>query len=183
MPDPSTIRFTYQDYLAIPEDTLHRHEIVDGELVVTPAPRSRHQEVVMNLSALLHGWARSHGLGKVYPGPVTVHLHDEGVTEPDVIFVRADRLGMVDPEGAVHGPPDLVVEVLSPSNREHDRGPKRKQYLASGVAELWILDADERTVEVWRQGVGAPDVVKEDALVWRVGERRFAIPLEDVFRG
>jgi len=181
--DPSTIRFTYEDYLAIPEDTSRRHEIVDGELVVTAAPRSRHQEVVMNLSALLHGRARSRGLGKVYPGPVTVHLHDEAVVEPDVIFVRADRLEIVDPDGAVHGPPALVVEVLSPSNREHDRGPKRKQYLANGVAELWLVDCDAPCVEVWRPGAGSPHVVKDDAVVWRVGEDRFPIPLEAVFRG
>lgn len=182
MPDASTIRFTYQDYLAIPEDTSRRHEIVDGEFFVTPTPRFRHQQVVMNLSALLHTLARRYELGEVAMGPVTVHLHDEGVTEPDVIFVRADRLEVVDPEGAVHGPPDLVVEVLSPSNRDHDRGPKRKQYMASGVPELWILDADERSVEVWRPDLKAPDVV-EDAVVWRVGEHRFEIPLEDVFRG
>jgi len=181
--DPSTIRFTYEDYLALPEDTSRRHEIVDGELVVTAAPRSRHQQVVMNLSRLLANLAVTHGLGEVLPGPVTVRLHDEAVVEPDVIFVRADRLEIVDPEGAVHGPPDLVVEVLSPSNRERDRGPKRKQYMATGVSELWLVDCDERSVEVWRPAAESPEVVEEDALVWRVGERRFEIPLEAVFRG
>ncbi len=61
MPDPSTIRFTYQDYLAIPEDTSRRHEIVDGELVVTPAPRFRHQQVVGNLFRMLANLSIDHG--------------------------------------------------------------------------------------------------------------------------
>lgn len=183
MPDRSTVRYTYQDYLAIPDSTPYRrHEIVDGELHVTPAPRFRHQEVAMNVSRLLANAAVDHGLGKVVQSPVTVHLHDEGVTEPDVIFVSHDRLEIVDSEGDVHGPPDLVVEVLPPSNREYDRGPKRKQYLACGVSELWIADADERTVEVWRPGLQEPEVVR-DVVVWEVGDHRFEISLEEMFRG
>lgn len=180
--DRSTVRYTYEDYLSIPEDPSRRYEIVDGNLVVTPSPRSRHQQVVMNLGAILHGLARSHALGEIFPGPVTVHLHDEGVVEPDVIFVRGDKLEIVDPEGDVHGSPDLVVEVLSPSNRDYDRGPKRKQYLEHGVAELWLVDADEGAVEVWRPGAPEPEVVR-DALEWRVAGHRFEIPLEEVFRG
>jgi len=181
MPDRSTIRYTYQDYLAIPEEPGRRYEIVDGELVVTPTPRFRHQEVAMNVSRLLANLAVAHDLGTVVQSPVTVHLHEEGVVQPDVVFVATDRLGIVDPEGAIHGPPDLVVEVLSPSNRDYDRGPKRKQYMQSGVPELWLVDADERSVEAWRTGAQEPEVVR-DALTWRVGGRRFQIDLEDVFR-
>jgi len=180
MPERSTIRYTYQDYLGIPEDPSRRHEIVDGELFVTAAPRFRHQEVVINLAAMLHGLVRRHELGKVVPGPVTVRLYEEGVVEPDLVFVRADRLGIVDPQGGVDGPPDLVVEVLSPSNRDFDRGAKRKQYMEWGVPELWIIDADERTVEVWRPEAEGPQVAT-DALVWSVGGRDFEIALDHVF--
>lgn len=183
MPDRSTIRYTYQDYLAIPEQTPYRrHEIVDGELFVTPAPRARHQMVVVALTRILATLALEHELGEVIAGPVTVRLHDEGVVEPDVIFVRADRSGIVDPEGAVHGAPDLVVEVLSPSNERYDRGPKRKQYLRYHVPELWLVDADERTVEVWRPGAEKPEVIR-DAAEWRIAGHRFEIPLEELFRG
>ena len=181
MSDRSTVRYTYQDYLSIPEDTSRRHEIVDGELFVTAAPRFRHQQVVMNLAAILHGLARGHDLGQVVAGPVTVRLHEEGVVEPDVVFIRADRLLIVDPEGDIHGPPDLVVEVLSPSNRDYDRGVKRKQYMEHGVPELWIVDAWERAVEVWRPGASEPDVVRE-SLAWIVAGHRFAVILEEVFR-
>jgi Uma2 family endonuclease len=177
----SAIRYTYADYLSIPEDTSHRHEIVGGELFVTPAPRARHQEVVVNLTRVLANLAWERGHGKVFTGPITVHLHDELVVEPDVIFVRADRLGIVDPEGGVEGPPDLVIEVLSPSNRAYDRNLKRKHYLDNGVPELWIVDADESTVEVWTPRSAEPALLR-DTLEWRVGERGFEIPLAEVFR-
>ena len=102
--------------------------------------------------------------------------------EPDVIFVQADRMGIVDPEGAVHGPPDLVVEVLSPTNRDYDRTLKRKLYMAGSVPELWLLDADERTVEAWRPTSRVAEVVR-DTLIWRVGAHRFEIAVEELFRG
>jgi len=175
------VRYTYQDYLTIPEDTSRRHEIVDGELFVTAAPRFRHQRVVRNVLRALDTLAVAHDLGEVVSGPVTVHLHDEGVVEPDVIFVQADRMGIVDPDGGVHGPPDLVVEVLSPTNRDYDRTLKRKLYMAHGVAELWIVDADEGTVEVWRPGAREPEEVR-DVLAWRVGGHRFEIPIEELLR-
>ena len=182
MPRPSTIRYTWADYLSTPEDTSRRYEIVDGELFVTAAPRFRHQEVAANLVRVLGGLAGEHALGKVVPGPITVHLHDELVVEPDVIFIRADRFGIVGPEGGIEGPPDLVVEILSPSNRSYDRNLKRKHYLENGVAELWILDADERTVELWTSGDTEPVLVR-DVLEWRVSGHRFEISLEDLFRG
>lgn len=181
MPRSSTIRYTWADYLSTPEDTSRRYEIVDGELFVTAAPRSRHQQVVSNLIELLRRFARPPGLGEVLPGPVTVHLHDELVLEPDLIFVRADRLDVIDPDGGVEGPPDLVAEILSPTNRSYDRNLKRKHYLENGIPELWILDADERTVEVWKPGREEPAVVR-DVLNWRVSGHHFEISLEEVFR-
>ena len=88
---------------------------------------------------------------------------------------------MIGSDGQVHGPPDLVVEVLSPSNRALDRSLKRKRYMASEVAELWIVDADEDWVEVWRPGLEEPER-PAGAVEWRVGERTFEIPLAEIFR-
>ena len=180
MPTRSTIRYTYQDYLGIPEDTSRRYEIVDGELFVTPTPRFRHQEVVTSLAHILRGLSDEHGLGKVVVGPITVRLHDELVLEPDVAFVSTDRLDIVDPEGIIDGAPDLVVEVLSPSNRTYDRNLKRKRYLDNGVSEVWIVDADERTIEVWRPGADRA-VITGESLSWKVGDRRLDIQLMKVF--
>lgn len=180
MPTRSSIRYTYQDYLGIPEDTSRRYEIVDGELFVTPSPRFRHQEVVTSLARTLGGLSDEHGLGKVVVGPITVRLHDELVLEPDVVFVSAERLHMVDPEGIIDGAPDLVIEVLSPSNHAYDRNLKRKHYLDNGVAEVWIVDADERTVEAWRPGAHR-GVIAREALSWEIGGRRLDVSLTEVF--
>jgi Uma2 family endonuclease len=182
VPRPAPLRYTYEDYLSTPEDGLRRYEIVDGELFVTAARRFRHQQIAMNVGRLLATLAIEHGLGEVVAGPVTVHLHDELVLEPDLLLIRAERLDVIGADGRVHGPPDLVVEILSPSNQAYDRNLKRKHYLENGVPEIWVVDADERTVEVWRPEAAQPEVAR-DVLVWRVGEHRFEIEMTEVFRG
>jgi Uma2 family endonuclease len=177
-----TVRYTYQDYLAIPEDPARRHEIVDGELHVSAAPRFRHQEVVTNLAEVLRGVVRRERTGAVVAGPVTMRLHDQLVLEPDVVFVRRDRLDIVDPGAGIHGPPDVVVEVLSPGTRDYDRGLKRKLYLENGVPEVWIVDADERTLEVWREGWEAPLSRRAPQEVeWQVSGRTFRLDLARIF--
>jgi Uma2 family endonuclease len=181
MPAHPEIRYTFEDYLSIPEDRAHRYEIIDGELFVTPTPVLRHQQVVGNIFRILSTLALDHGLGEVYSSPVTVRLRDDRVTEPDVAFVRADRFGILDQQRGILGAPDLVVEVLSPSNRDYDRTLKRKRYMASGVAELWIVDADEDTIEVWRPSIRKPEQAR-DVVSWRVGDHSFEIAVADVFR-
>ena len=176
----STVRYTYADHQTIPEDH-RRHEIVDGELFVTPTPRVNHQHVAANLLVLLRSFATPHRLGLAV-GPITVRLDDELVLEPDLVFIRQDRMRIADPEGDVHGPPDLVVEILSPSSKSYDRNLKRKRYLESGVEEVWIIDIDERMVEVWRPESEEPEQVR-DVLRWHVAGRAFEIPLLEVFRG
>lgn len=182
MPANPEVRYTYEDYLAIPDDPSHRYEIVEGELFVSPTPMPRHQEVVVNFSRVMSTLAIEHQLGKVYTGPITVRLEEDTVLEPDLLFVSSPRLGILDPRRGVLGPPDLVVEVLSPSNRGYDRNLKRKRYLAGGVAELWIVDGDENTIEVWRPGEQAR-TISSGSVEWHVGERSFLIPLAEIFRG
>lgn len=182
MAAPAQVRYTYEDWLSIPEDSSRLYEIVDGELFVSPPPRFRHQQVAMNVSWVLSTLSREHGLGEVVQRPIGVRLDVDTVVEPDVLFVSADRLDIIDREGAVLGAPDLVVEVLSPSNREYDRALKRKRYLASGVRELWIVDADASTVEVWLPGEPSR-TISGGSIEWRVGGRRFQVELAEMFRG
>ena len=176
----SNVRYTYADHQSIPEEH-RRHEIVDGELFVTPLPRLNHQLVARDVMLALAARARDHDLGLAV-GPITVRLEDELVLEPDVVFIRKDRLEIADPEGNVHGPPDLVVEILSPSTKGYDRNLKRKRYLECGVEEVWIVDIDERTVEVWRPESEKGEQVR-DVIRWHVAGRAFEIPLLEVFQG
>lgn len=175
------VRYTYSDLLTLPEENYNRHEILDGELFVTPGPRWNHQVVAGNLTRLLMGLVADTRLGEV-AAPMTVCFADDLVLMPDVIVVREDRMDIVDPEGHVHGPPDLVVEILSPSTQRYDWTLKRKRYMESGVGELWIVDIERRSIDVWRPG-GATPVTVQDRLTWTLGGHTFEVRLEDVFRG
>lgn len=163
-------RWTYSEFARLPGDGGVRNEIIDGRLAVTPAPAVRHQRIVTRLVAALYPMADS-GRGEVLAGPVDVLLAEGDYLEPDVVFVRKERAGILSERG-VEGPPDLVVEVVSPSTAARDRGVKLQRYRHYGVAEYWIVDADAACIERWRfdpsdsrevLGVG-------DELTWHPGD-------------
>ena len=143
MPGP---RFTYEDYKLMPEDK--RYEVIEGELLMTPAPSSRHQSILARLIAKLFISLEANGLGKVLPAPTDVILSDENVVQPDLLFVAKERQGIIDPAGGVNGAPDLVVEVLSPSTARRDQIVKRKLYAKYGVQEYWVVNPEACSVEV-----------------------------------
>lgn len=147
-------RWTYAEFARLPSEGNTRYEVIDDELVVTPSPSARHQEIVTHLVSVLHSFVRTHGLGRVIVSPFDVLLAEGDYVEPDILFVRRDRASLVTERG-VEGPPDLVVEVLSPSTAHRDRGLKLDRYRLHGVAEYWMVDPESRTVEVWRLEEGA----------------------------
>jgi Uma2 family endonuclease len=139
-------RFTYEDYKLLPEDK--RYEIIEGELLVTPAPNTRHQKILLRLVLKLGTWAQDQGVGTVLYAPTDVILSDENVVQPDILFVVKEREGIVDPNGGINGAPDLVVEALSPSTASRDQVLKRKLYSKYGVREYWIVDPVAHSIEV-----------------------------------
>jgi Uma2 family endonuclease len=139
------VRFNYQDYLQLPEDK--RYEILDGELYVVAAPNIRHQRIFRELFDVFFHHVRDRSLGEVLSAPCDVILSDENVAQPDILFVRKERLGIIG-ETNIPGAPDLVVEILSPGTRKKDIEIKRKIYAGFGVEEYWIVDPDAATVEV-----------------------------------
>lgn len=145
-----------------------RRELLEGDLLVSPSPNPRHQEVVSNLTGALRV-LQAAGKGKVYPAPLDVVFDRYTVFEPDVMFIRTERLGIVG-ERNVTGAPDLVVEVLSESTRDMDLGPKLRAYGRHGVAEYWVVDPDAGTIQVFRR-VG--DTFVEAGTVARGGELAF----------
>ncbi|MBI4234037.1 MAG: Uma2 family endonuclease [Chloroflexi bacterium] len=141
------IRYTYSDYLLLPEEK--RYELIEGELCMVPSPTTQHQRLVLNLAMILQEFVRRRGLGEVFAAPLDVKLSEEDVVQPEVLFVRAARRRIVK-EQYVDGPPDLVVEVLSPSTASRDRELKLKRYANFGVPEYWIVDPEAGSVEVLR---------------------------------
>lgn len=120
-----------------------RWELLEGELVMTPSPRTVHQRVAFRLAVLLDG-AVGEGV-EVLPAPIDVHLSARTVLQPDVVVVRTDQL--VD-EG-VTGAPVLAVEVLSPSTRRRDLQAKPELLERSGCAHYWVVDPDEVSLRAW----------------------------------
>lgn len=153
-------KLTCEDYALIPDDG-RRHEILDGEHVMSPAPKTKHQRLVLRLAIALERHIEAHGLGEVFVGPLDVLLSDHDIVQPDVVFVSDARLGIVDEDNCT-GAPDLVVEVISPSARRRDLVDKRKLFERFGVREYWVADPAVDTVQVFR-----PD---EDGAYARVAE-------------
>jgi Uma2 family endonuclease len=142
---PAALKFTYEDYALLPED--RRYEVVDGELLLTPAPSLNHQDVVLRLARILAEFIEASRLGNVYVAPCDVVLSAHDVVQPDVLFVSAERRAILE-EKYVGGAPDLVVEVLSPSTESRDRVGKAKRYATFGVREMWLVDPAAKTIEV-----------------------------------
>src|SRR5213080_3690556 len=139
------IRYTYADLERFPQDNLRR-EIIDGELVVTAAPATRHQQVVTTLVGELYQHVKAHG-GRVFPAPTDVFFSDTNVVEPDVLYVRPEHVSRVE-KRLVRSAPDLVAEVSSPSTRRLELVRKRELYERFGVPEYWFVDLDADRLEV-----------------------------------
>jgi Uma2 family endonuclease len=141
-------RLTYDDLESIPQEREgDRHEIIDGELVVTPVPIIKHQLTSMNLVYHLDQHVRPRNLGKVFHAPTGIQFSRYDLLIPDICFVSRERLGILG-EKAIEAAPDLVIEILSPGTRRGDLTTKRELYARFGVREYWPGDPDKRTVEV-----------------------------------
>jgi Uma2 family endonuclease len=153
--------WTYDDYCALPQD-FNRHEIIEGDHVVTPSPTSRHQRVLSNLSTILNSHVRTRKLGTVIAAPMDVLLADTSVVQPDLLFIRKEREGIIT-EPNIQGPPDLVVEVLSVSTAAFDRGSKMRLYARFGVPHYWILEARGLTLEMYEIRDGEYELISQFA--------------------
>lgn len=139
--------YTVEDYLNMNDD--NRYELIGGKLIMVPKPKLRHQKIANRFFAALDRFVHENNLGEVN-GDVDVFLGDK-IVGPDVLFIAKERLYIVG-ELNVQGAPDLVVEVLSPSTGSHDRKKKSKIYFDNGVKEYWVVDPDEKLVEVFVAG-------------------------------
>ena len=142
---PGPGKWTYEDYARLPDDG-NRYEVLDGELYVSPSPRTRHQVVSRNLEFLLHAHVNERGLGEVFDAPIDVIFAPTMVAVPDIVFVAAGRKSIITGR-AIEGAPDLIVEILSPSSVRQDRVVKAALYARHGVRHYWIIDPEACSLE------------------------------------
>jgi len=138
--------WTEMDYFNLPESS-QIVELSEGEVIVMPPPNDVHQKVLGNLYRYFYRFIEDRNLGTLRFSPLAVRLWPGKIREPDLLFVlhdHADRIGDL-----IYGPPDLVVEVISPGSRKTDRHEKFYEYAQAGVTEYWLVDPYAQTVEVF----------------------------------
>ncbi len=141
----SELRLGYADYVHFPDDGC-RHEIVDGDHYVNPAPGTIHQTIAKRLQYQLYTQVELADRGVVFFAPVDVQLGEYDIVQPDLVVVLKDSRADVT-VAKINGSPDLLIEILSDSTANYDRRRKRLAYERSGVTEYWIVDPTLRLVE------------------------------------
>lgn len=140
--------WTETAYLALAESSNHLIELSDGRLVILPMPTSRHQRILKHFVAKASAYVDDHGLGEVLFAPHPIRLWPGKYREPDAMIwldEHRDRIGERE-----SGPPDLVLEILSPSNEPLDSDTKFREYAQAGIIEYWMIQPQSRQVSVFR---------------------------------
>jgi len=145
------VKLTYDDYVQFPDDGM-RHELIDGEHYVTPAPNVGHQRIAMRLTMAIGNWLMEHPVGELFFAPFDVVFTKFDVVEPDLLYVSNERAAALLTEKHALGA-DLVIEIGSPGTRRRDETLKLALYERAGVSEYWFVDPDQALIRVYRNAV------------------------------
>lgn len=149
-----TKEWTVDDYLQL-EESLTPCQLINGELIMSPAPTPYHQLVSSNINELLRAEAKRTGGLSLY-SPLDLFIDRKTVLQPDLVYISVQKKEIVTNRG-IEGVPDIVVEIISPSNIFTDRNQKKKIYQQIGVPEFWIVDPGNRTLEIYLSTQRDPD--------------------------
>jgi Uma2 family endonuclease len=149
---PAKGKLGYEHYVCFPNDG-RRHEVIDGDHYVNPAPNTNHQRFSGRIYFQLFDQIEESDRGEVFAAPTDVQLTDHDIVQPDLIIVMRERRLIITPI-KIKGTPDLIVEILSPSTEQNDCVLKKELYERVGVPEYWIASPDEHSVDqfVLREG-------------------------------
>jgi Uma2 family endonuclease len=181
-----TTRLTYDELLALqdlPENDGLRLELIEGELFVSATPNLFHQRVSTNVTDRLGPYVRSRGLGVVFYAPTEVRLAGDSAVQPDIIFISRERMHILKARN-IEGAPDLVIEILSLSNRRVDLTRKKAVYDGLGVSDYWVVDPESFAVSIFALVDGRYVSLPIEAGIARSRiVPGFAIALADLFEG
>lgn len=142
---PVKSKLGYEHYVCFPDDG-RRHEVIDGDHYVNPAPNTNHQRFSRRIHFQLYAQIEEAGRGEVFNAPTDLQLTDHDIVQPDLIVILLEQRSIITPT-KIKGTPDLIVEILSPSSEKNDCVLKKELYERLGVPEYWIVDPDEHAVE------------------------------------
>lgn len=132
-------RTAMEVFKLLPEGSLA--EVIENNLYMSPTPIAPHQRMVRKLLVKLDAWIEEGNLGEVFIAPFDVYLDENtNAVQPDIIYVSNENSGIVDEESTIHGVPDLLIEILSPGNKNYDLETKKNLYEKFGVKEYWAID-------------------------------------------
>jgi Uma2 family endonuclease len=176
---PATMYHSAETVRQFPDDG-NRYETVFGELLVTPSPRKAHQEVLGEFSFQLQAYLKNAGIRGLLCSPADISWGPDTLVQPDLFVADAEEMRGTDWSDI--RTPHLVVEILSPSSVHADRFTKRRLYQEQEVGTYWIVDIDERQVEVWTPAARFP-MVERERLTWRhpAATTDCAIELKELF--
>ena len=167
----------------VTDDDSRRYELLGGEEFVSPSPTTGHQMVSGNAYFVIRAFASPRNLGRVFTAPTDVRLSAYDVLVPDLCFVSGERSSIIG-KMAIEGPPDLVVEILSPSTQRQDQVRKFALYAARGIRENWLIDIETRGLTIYSlrdgQYVALP---MQDGMVASVVVPRLVVTVSDLFEG
>ena len=165
---------------ALPEDG-NCYEVVYGELLVTPAPTVWHEVLQRRLLVALDHYLRATGIGEVLGSRADISWGPDVLVSPDVFVVPLEQARSLD--WARMRDLVLVAEILSPSSLRHDRFIKRRRYQEAGIPVYWIVDPEERRVEVWTPSDTLPRI-EHEVLIWQPAgaAEAFSLPMSELFR-
>ncbi len=149
-----TKNWTVKDYLLLGEITTPC-QLINGELIMSPSPSPFHQTVLGNLYSIIRDYAKELN-GHVFFAPLDLYIDEYNVFQPDLIFINAINEKIITKRG-IEGTPDLVVEIISPSNIFTDRNQKKTTYQKIGVKEYWIVDPANKTLEIYKHDQPDPN--------------------------
>ena len=182
---PPQGQWTYEDWEALPDDG-NRYEVIDGVLFMTTAPHSFHQWVVRKFERYIGIPAEEQGLAYPFFAPIGVLMPRCAPVQPDYVVVLRSNPAIFS-NGRIHGVPDLLIEVLSPSTAAYDRNIKKDVYAGAGVPEYVIVDLAARTLSHYRLALpddyGEPRVFGEGESLTFDCLPGIVLPVGELFAG
>ena len=180
-------KLTYEEFLNEPV-TMLRYDIVDGEVIMSAAPNPYHQRTSRRIFRPLDRFVTERGLGEVLYAPLDIIIQRAPLRtrQPDLLFISSESADVIIQDDRIHGGPDLVVEILSPSNSRADIESKLSDYARIGVRECWLLAPQGRTVETLQLDVGdwnRLDIRGPGENVETVVIQGLELPVSDIFEG
>lgn len=175
-------RLTIDYYKILPEGA--PYQLIEGELIMTPAPNPRHQIVSANLFKKLADFVNGKAMGVILYSPIDVYLGRENAYQPDIVFISKDRQDVIQEDG-IYGAPDLVIEILSPSTARYDLREKFRIYEKYGVKEYWIVDPEITSIEIYtkeREHFSLITRAEGKGEVESVLLKGFRLTLDEIFR-